>query len=33
MRMHIETIERPLASPFVITGYTFTHLHAVWVTL
>jgi len=33
MRMRIETIERPLASPFVITGYTFTHLHAVWVTL
>jgi L-Ala-D/L-Glu epimerase len=33
MKMHIETIKRPLASPFVITGYTFTHLNAVWVTL
>lgn len=33
MRMTVETIRRPLASPFVITGYTFTHLDAVWVTL
>lgn len=33
MKMTIETIERPLGSPFVITGYTFTHLHAIWVTL
>jgi len=33
MDMSIETIKRPLASPFVITGYTFTHLNAVWVTL
>jgi L-Ala-D/L-Glu epimerase len=33
MKMSIETIQRPLASPFVITGYTFTHLNAVWVTL
>jgi L-alanine-DL-glutamate epimerase-like enolase superfamily enzyme len=33
MKMRVEQIKRPLASPFVITGYTFTHLHAVWVTL
>ena len=33
MRMTIEKISRPLASPFAITGYTFTHLEAVWVTL
>lgn len=33
MQMTVETIRRPLASPFVITGYTFTHLDAVWVTL
>jgi L-Ala-D/L-Glu epimerase len=31
--MTIDTITRPLASPFVITGYTFTELQAVWVTL
>lgn len=29
----METVRRPLAAPFVITGYTFTHLDAVWVTL
>ena len=33
MKMTIETVRRPLAAPFVITGYTFTHLDAVWVTL
>jgi len=33
MEMSIERIHRPLASPFSITGYTFTHLDAVWVTL
>lgn len=33
MRMTIETISRPLASPFVITGYTFINLEAVWVSL
>ena len=33
MRMRIEAITRPLARPFVITGYTFTHLEAVWVHL
>jgi L-Ala-D/L-Glu epimerase len=33
MHMRIETITRPLARPFVITGYTFTDLHAVWVHL
>jgi L-Ala-D/L-Glu epimerase len=33
MKMTVETIQRPLASPFVITGYTFTHLDAIWVTL
>lgn len=33
MKMTVETMRRPLASPFVITGYTFTHLDAVWVTL
>lgn len=33
MHMTVETIQRPLATPFVITGYTFTHLDAVWVTL
>jgi len=31
--MTVETVRRPLAAPFVITGYTFTHLDAVWVTL
>jgi len=31
--MTVEVIQRPLAAPFVITGYTFTHLNAVWVTL
>jgi len=33
MDFRIETITRPLAEPFSITGYTFTDLHAVWVTL
>jgi L-Ala-D/L-Glu epimerase len=33
MKMTVETITRPLATPFVITGYTFTELAAVWVTL
>ncbi len=33
MQMTIETISRPLASPFVITGYTFINLEAVWVGL
>ena len=33
MKMTVETVRRPLAAPFVITGYTFTHLDAVWVTL
>jgi L-alanine-DL-glutamate epimerase-like enolase superfamily enzyme len=31
--MTVETVRRPLAAPFVITDYTFTHLDAVWVTL
>ena len=29
----MEAISRPLASPFVITGYTFLNLEAIWVTL
>ena len=33
MKMTVETVRRPLGAPFVITGYTFTHLDAVWVTL
>jgi L-alanine-DL-glutamate epimerase-like enolase superfamily enzyme len=33
MHMSIEAITRPLARPFVITGYTFTDLHAIWVHL
>lgn len=33
MQMSIQVIQRPLASAFAITGYTFTHLNAVWVTL
>ena len=33
MQMRIEAITRPLARPFVITGYTFTHLEAIWVHL
>lgn len=33
MKMNVETVRRPLAAPFVITGYTFTQLDAVWVTL
>ena len=33
MKMTLEEISRPLASPFVITGYTFTQLHALWVTV
>lgn len=33
MQMRIEAITRPLARPFVITGYTFTDLHAIWVHL
>jgi len=33
MKMTLEAISRPLASPFVITGYTFVNLEAVWVTL
>lgn len=33
MRMHVETITRPLAQPFVITGHTFHHLNAIWVSL
>jgi L-alanine-DL-glutamate epimerase-like enolase superfamily enzyme len=33
MQMRIEAIRRPLARPFVITGYTFTHLEAIWVHL
>jgi L-alanine-DL-glutamate epimerase-like enolase superfamily enzyme len=33
VQMRVETIRRPLARPFAITGYTFTHLDAVWVHL
>jgi len=33
MKMTVEVIQRPLARPFVITGYTFTHLDAIWVHL
>jgi len=33
MELGIETITRPLREPFRITGYTFTHLHAIWVTV
>jgi L-Ala-D/L-Glu epimerase len=33
VKMTVETVRRPLAAPFVITGYTFTHLDALWVTL
>jgi L-alanine-DL-glutamate epimerase-like enolase superfamily enzyme len=33
VKMTVETVRRPLAAPFVITGYTFTDLDAVWVTL
>ena len=33
MQMRIEAITWPLARPFVITGYTFTHLEAIWVHL
>jgi L-Ala-D/L-Glu epimerase len=33
MHMRVEAIKRPLARPFVITGYTFTHLEAIWVHL
>ena len=33
MRMTIERKDFPLHSPFVITGYTFLELNAVWVTL
>jgi L-alanine-DL-glutamate epimerase-like enolase superfamily enzyme len=33
MKMTVETVRRPLAAPFVITGYTFTHLDAIWLTL
>ena len=33
MQMRVETIIRPLARPFAITGYTFTHLNAIWVHL
>ena len=33
MKMTVETVRRPLGALFVITGYTFTHLDAVWVTL
>jgi len=33
MEMLVEKKNFPLHSPFVITGYTFTQLEAVWVTL
>ena len=33
MKMTIERKDFPLHSPFVITGYTFLELNAVWVTL
>ena len=33
MKMRIEAMKRPLARPFSITGYTFTHLEAIWVHL
>jgi len=33
MKMSIERKNFPLHSPFVITGYTFLELNAVWVTL
>lgn len=33
MHMRVESIRRPLARPFAITGYTFTHLDAIWVHL
>jgi L-alanine-DL-glutamate epimerase-like enolase superfamily enzyme len=33
MQMSIEAVKRPLARPFAITGYTFTHLEAIWVHL
>ena len=33
MKLTIDHIRRPLHSPFTITGYTFTHLEAIWVHL
>jgi L-alanine-DL-glutamate epimerase-like enolase superfamily enzyme len=33
MKMTVSPITRPLGAPFAITGYTFTHLEAIWVTL
>ena len=33
MQMRVEEISRPLERPFVITGYSFTHLEAIWVHL
>jgi L-alanine-DL-glutamate epimerase-like enolase superfamily enzyme len=33
MEMRVEKRNFPLHTPFVITGYTFTELEAVWVTL
>jgi L-alanine-DL-glutamate epimerase-like enolase superfamily enzyme len=33
MKMTVATVRRPLGAPFVITGYTFSHLDAVWVVL
>lgn len=33
MTFRTEIIRRPLARPFAITGYTFTHLDALWVYL
>lgn len=33
MKLRVETIKRPLARPFIITGYSFTHLDAIWVHL
>ena len=33
MHMRIEAVTKPLARPFVITGYSFTDLEAVWVQL
>lgn len=33
MKMTIQPVSFPLKAPFVITGYTFTEMKAIWVTL
>lgn len=33
MKLSVEPVTLPLEHPFSITGHTFTHLEAVWVTL